>query len=43
MEEIVDPDLFLAFVSLDGSTEGKAPEPVRWFEDQLERRGYLAR
>jgi len=43
MEEIADPDLFLAFVTLDGSTEGKVPEPVRWFEDQLERRGYLAR
>ena len=41
MEEIADPDLFLAFVALDGSTRGKSPEPVRWFEDQLERRGYL--
>lgn len=30
-----DPALFLRFVELDGSTEGKNPEPVRWFREQL--------
>lgn len=36
MERLPDPDLFLKFVELDGSTEGKKPEPVRWFREQLE-------
>jgi hypothetical protein len=35
---IPDVDLFLRFVELDGSTEGKNPEPVRWLGEQLERR-----
>jgi len=39
LERIPDPGLFLRFVELDGSTEGKNPEPVRWFRDQLARRG----
>jgi hypothetical protein len=32
---IADPELFLRFVELDGSTEGKRAEPVRWFREQL--------
>lgn len=39
VDRIVDPKLFLRFVELDGSTEGKDPEPVRWFRHELERRG----
>jgi hypothetical protein len=35
LKRIRDPDLFLRFVELDGSTEGKNPEPVRWFKEQL--------
>lgn len=35
LERLDDPDLFLRFVELDGSTEGKNPEPVRWFREQL--------
>jgi hypothetical protein len=35
LERIRDPDLFVCFVELDGSTEGKNPEPVRWFKEQL--------
>jgi hypothetical protein len=35
MERLPDPDLFLRFVELDGSTEGKNPEPVRWFKEHL--------
>jgi len=35
LERIEDPDLFMRFVELDGSTEGKNPEPIRWFREQL--------
>jgi hypothetical protein len=35
---VPDPPLFLRFVELDGSTEGKNPEPIRWFREELERR-----
>jgi len=39
MAKVPDPALFLDFVEIDGSTEGKNPEPVRWFRDQLRQRG----
>lgn len=42
MDRVADRDLFLAFVVLDASTEGKSREPLRWFQEELERRGYLA-
>jgi hypothetical protein len=35
VERIADMDLFVRFVELDGSTEGKRAEPVRWFKEQL--------
>ena len=38
MSRVTDRDLFLRFIELDGSTEGKDPEPIRWFRDELERR-----
>jgi hypothetical protein len=38
-QRIPDLDLFVRFVELDGSTEGKQPEPVRWLKDELGRRG----
>jgi HD domain-containing protein len=41
MRCVTDPGLFLRFVELDGSTEGKRPEPIAWFRDELETRGYL--
>jgi hypothetical protein len=41
LERIPDRKLFLRFVELDGSTEGKDPEPVRWFREELEKRGEL--
>src|ERR1051325_2325430 len=31
LRRIPDHDLFLRFVELDGSTEGKRPEPIEWF------------
>jgi hypothetical protein len=42
MTRVPDARLFLKFIELDGSTEGKNPEPIRWFRDELERRGMLA-
>ena len=30
-----DPELFMRFVELDGSTEGKRSEPIEWFKEQL--------
>ena len=41
LDHIPDPELFLRFVELDGSTEGKRPEPVRWFRGELESRGVI--
>ena len=38
LERIPDYGLFTRFVELDGSTEGKKPEPVDWFKDELRRR-----
>jgi hypothetical protein len=41
LDRVPDPGLFLRFVELDGSTEGKNPEPIRWFREELARRGVL--
>src|SRR3954464_2924683 len=35
LRRIPDHDLFLRFVELDGSTEGKRSEPVEWFKEEL--------
>ena len=35
LERIPDRDLFVRFVELDGSTEGKNPEPVEWLKREL--------
>lgn len=42
MRQIDDPELFMRFIELDGSTEGKRPEPIDWFRDELTRRGLIA-
>jgi hypothetical protein len=41
LAQIPDPDLFLTFIELDGSTDGKTPAPVEWFREELRRRGIL--
>jgi hypothetical protein len=41
VREIEDPELFLRFVELDGSTEGKRPEPIEWFRQELIKRGVI--
>lgn len=38
LQRIPDLELFSRFVELDGSTEGKKPEPVAWLKDELRRR-----
>jgi hypothetical protein len=43
LDEIPDPELFLRFVELDGSTEGKNQEPIRWLKAELGRRGVFER
>jgi hypothetical protein len=37
LERVPDPTLFLDFVQLDGSTEGKRSEPIEWFKQELAR------
>ena len=39
VDRIPDMDLFLRFVELDGSTEGKNHEPIRWLKAELGQRG----
>jgi len=39
---VPDLSLFIRFVELDGSTEGKRPEPIAWLREELRRRGELA-
>ena len=41
IERIPDLPLFLRFVELDGSTEGKNPEPIEWFRTEVRRRGLI--
>lgn len=41
MKCIEDPELFLRFIELDGSTEGKRPEPIEWFRNELVSRGIV--
>jgi hypothetical protein len=43
VDRIPDLDLFLRFVELDGSTEGKTHEPIDWLKAELGRRGVLER
>lgn len=38
LEEIPDTDLFIRFLELDGSTEGKKPEPIAWLKEEVSRR-----
>ena len=41
LDDLPDIALFVRFVELDGSTEGKDPEPVEWLRGELEKRGAL--
>lgn len=39
LDRVPDRELFVRFVEIDGSTEGKRPEPIEWLKDELARRG----
>jgi hypothetical protein len=41
VKRVQDPELFLQFIELDGSTEGKRAEPIEWFREELTKRGVL--
>ncbi|MFL5868209.1 MAG: HD domain-containing protein [Thermoleophilaceae bacterium] len=41
VRRLPDLPLFMRFVELDGSTEGKNPEPIDWLRGELRRRGAL--
>ena len=41
VRRIPDPELFLRFVELDGSSAGKTAEPIEWLRSELERRGLV--
>ena len=43
IRSVPDPELFLHFIELDGSSEGKKPEPIRWFREELRGRGLVDR
>lgn len=43
VERIADRELFVRFVELDGSTEGKDAAPIEWFKRELARRSGPAR
>lgn len=42
VRRVTDPELFVRFVELDGSTEGKRPEPIAWIREELAHRGVIA-
>jgi hypothetical protein len=41
ISRVADPELFLRFVELDGSTEGKTSEPIDWIREEFRRRGLV--
>jgi hypothetical protein len=41
LERIPDHALFLRFIEVDGASEAKDQEPIRWFRGELERRGLI--
>jgi hypothetical protein len=43
IERTPDHDLLLRFVEIDGASEAKDPEPIRWFRDELRRRRLVDR
>jgi len=42
VRRVPDLSLFMRFVELDGSAEGKRPEPIEWLRGELGRRALLA-
>ncbi|MBL8098818.1 MAG: hypothetical protein JNK81_06525 [Anaerolineales bacterium] len=42
LETIIDSNLFLIFIILDGSTKGKDPEKIRWFINEVKKYKQIA-
>jgi hypothetical protein len=42
LERISDHQLFQRFIEVDGASEAKDPEPIRWLRSELEQRGLIA-
>ncbi len=40
---VPDHDLFQRFIEVDGASEAKNPEPIRWLREELEQRGLIPR
>lgn len=41
LERIPDHDLFQRFIEVDGASEAKDSEPIRWLRSELEKRGLI--
>ena len=41
LDRIPDHELFQRFIEVDGASEAKNPEPIRWLRSELERRGLI--
>jgi len=41
LARVPDHDLFRRFTEVDGASEAKDPEPIRWLRGELERRGLV--
>jgi hypothetical protein len=41
LDRIPDHELFQRFIEVDGASEAKNPEPIRWLRGELERRGLI--
>ncbi|HEX8742521.1 MAG TPA: HD domain-containing protein [Thermoleophilaceae bacterium] len=42
LRRLPDPELFQRFIEVDGASEAKDPEPIRWLRAELEKRGLIA-
>jgi hypothetical protein len=43
LARVPDHELFQRFIEVDGDSEAKNPEPIRWLRSELEQRGLLTR
>ena len=41
LDRIPDHELFQRFIEVDGASEAKKPEPIRWLREELEKRGLI--
>jgi hypothetical protein len=41
LERVPDHELFQRFIEVDGASEAKNPEPIRWLRGELEQRGLI--